>query len=71
VQQNRFDSVLFQSSATHFCAACDDHSVATLCSKFSWRKIFREKTNPYLDKLYVFVRWRLHGAISGLYNSTN
>jgi len=36
----RFDSILLQSSATHFCAG-----VATLCSKFSWHKNFREKTS--------------------------
>jgi len=71
VQQNRFDSILLQSSATHFHAACDLfkilHSVAT---KSSWRKNFREKIKPYLEK-YVFIRWWLYGAISGSYNSTN
>jgi len=39
--------------------------------KFSWPKYFRGKTKPYLEKLDVFIRWWLHGAISGSCNSTN
>jgi len=51
-QQNRFDSILLQSSATHFVLHVMSFrycNVATFCSKFSWRKNFREKTKPSLE----------------------